>query len=229
MQTIKNDQKKLEKLINIARPIDLPPLQLNKENNDTGPDAKKKFQLPLFGKRGTFKFSTTTTAKKAIPAVNASSSSSSSTKEYKSDEEEMEDGDENVEKIKDLEKIEKQQAVNEINSEIDADLIEQTSNNESQCIDEDKLKSRLSVDFEKGFGSLKREQSIEDDLTAETSSATTVKKRRSRVRIRNDRGRDNVDINDTEEAVDIEKYSTWIPPENQCGDGSTNLNVKYGY
>lgn len=29
--------------------------------------------------------------------------------------------------------------------------------------------------------------------------------------------------------VHSEDYSTWIPPQNQSGDGRTNLNDKYGY
>ena len=26
-----------------------------------------------------------------------------------------------------------------------------------------------------------------------------------------------------------EDYSMWLPPQNQSGDGKTNLNEKYGY
>lgn len=29
--------------------------------------------------------------------------------------------------------------------------------------------------------------------------------------------------------IHSEDYSTWIPPQDQCGDGRTSLNDKYGY
>lgn len=57
-------------------------------------------------------------------------------------------------------------------------------------------------------------------------STSASKKRKNRIRIRY---RENVDIDDAEEAKQEEKVSKWIPPENQTGDGSTHLNDKYGY
>lgn len=29
--------------------------------------------------------------------------------------------------------------------------------------------------------------------------------------------------------IHSEDYSTWVPPQGQCGDGRTSLNEKYGY
>lgn len=67
-----------------------------------------------------------------------------------------------------------------------------------------------------------------DSSTSEASKGEN-KKKRNRTRARDDKPRDNIDIDDAEEAMDTEKYAGWIPPENQSGDGVTDLNSKYGY
>lgn len=71
-----------------------------------------------------------------------------------------------------------------------------------------------------------KEEMLEED---DEKQLEKQKKRRNRMRIRGERGRENVDFDDSGELVDNEKYSTWVPPENQSGDGSTTLNDKYGY
>lgn len=67
---------------------------------------------------------------------------------------------------------------------------------------------------------LNKRELVDPELTSAS------KKRKNRIRIRY---RENVDIDDAEEAKQEEKVSKWIPPENQTGDGSTHLNDKYGY
>lgn len=69
----------------------------------------------------------------------------------------------------------------------------------------------------------------EDSTTTPIKLSKAAKKRRNRIRVRGGGGRDNVDIDDAEQIEDTEKFSTWLPPQNQSGDGSTNLNDKYGY
>lgn len=64
-------------------------------------------------------------------------------------------------------------------------------------------------------------QQLEDEVQA---------KKKARQRIRNRKPvRDNVDIEETEEETDKEKFSDWLPPSNQTGDGTTSLNEKLGY
>lgn len=67
---------------------------------------------------------------------------------------------------------------------------------------------------------------------ADTSSAMAMeaaekKKARQRIRIRK-QVRDNVDMEETVEEIE-EKFTDWLPPTNQSGDGTTSLNDKLGY
>lgn len=59
------------------------------------------------------------------------------------------------------------------------------------------------------------------------SEAQAKKKARPRVRIRK-QVRDNVDMEETQEEVE-EKFTDWLPPADQSGDGTTSLNDKLGY
>lgn len=60
------------------------------------------------------------------------------------------------------------------------------------------------------------------------SSSGASNKQKSRNRQRN-KVRHHIDVDDTEEDTSPQKYSGWMPPENQSGDGMTSLNSKYGY
>lgn len=206
VQQLKTDQTNLQRLINIARPIDLPPLQA------TSPETvKPKVSLPLFGKRNTFKLSTTTIVKD--PIITSSSSS---------DPMEVEEQDE-----PDVEK-EKPNADEKPNTS--ADLAPRADVPILKPIEKqvDKIE-QLSTD--ERLQSLDNDKETEDtaDAAAIAKLSNAAKKRRNRIRLRGERGRENVDFDDSEDVIDAEKYSTWLPPENQSGDGSTNLNDKYGY
>uniref|UniRef100_A0A1A9W5U3 Uncharacterized protein n=1 Tax=Glossina brevipalpis TaxID=37001 RepID=A0A1A9W5U3_9MUSC len=66
---------------------------------------------------------------------------------------------------------------------------------------------------------------VTPDASNDSGSSNLVR-RRHRVRHR----RQEVDIDDDDEHYDpTGKYAKWIPPENQTGDGFTELNKKYGY
>ena len=59
------------------------------------------------------------------------------------------------------------------------------------------------------------------------STAESKKKARQRIRIRK-HARDNVDMEETVEETE-EKFTDWLPPVDQSGDGTTALNEKLGY
>lgn len=202
LQTLRNDHLRLQKLINIARPIDLPPLK----SDDKLSEKPKKLNLPLFGKRGTFKFGNSAAAasagvaKKIVPVETKTVTSATLTsptvvsndKSYKSDEEEMED-------------------------------------HEEKPKTEIKNNKFIKTTIHSNSNTINTAEETNEETEDNTMKDAAAKKRRNRIRIRGDRYRENVDIDDSIEHKDVAKYSTWVPPENQCGDGSTNLNQKYGY
>lgn len=67
-----------------------------------------------------------------------------------------------------------------------------------------------------------------EELVVQSSSAGPSSSNKNKNRQRN-KVRNQIDIDDTEEEANPQKYSGWIPPENQTGDGVTALNSKYGY
>lgn len=204
-QRLKTERQKVQQLIKIATPIDLPsiknPTSVNEEN-------KKKPFLPLFGKRNKTKMNLprTVTSKTIVE------------KEMRSDEEEMEEEEEISNKSE--EKI-KETAPKSRNTPSPKKENAQVVKGPA-VIPTELLKTLNDESVEK------EELSIEDADMSETYDSNNIKKKRNRIRNRG-KARENVDINDTEEIKDSAKYSGWIPPENQSGDGMTSLNKKFGY
>lgn len=85
------------------------------------------------------------------------------------------------------------------------------------------------------------------DETAESNNSTTIddkpcitknqETRKQNVNVANDKRRKKDSKVEKvksikkqyDQDVHSEDYSTWLPPQNQSGDGRTNLNDKYGY
>lgn len=202
----------------------MPPLQLDPAKENDKIKAKKNV-LPLFGKRGTFKFSSSTSSSGIKTNTNLSSSSKATTKiEHKSDEEEMEEEAVPI-SSDDVITIEKETHKSPENSEkagvSEHNICERIEESEKEDIRSIKRKHQAKIKEDK--------DEIYEDDDGKQIEKQLAKKRRNRIRIRGERGRENVDFDDSGELVDNEKYSTWVPPENQSGDGSTTLNDKYGY
>lgn len=77
---------------------------------------------------------------------------------------------------------------------------------------------------------LSTEEKVSETKIEPTSSTSEAapKKKKTRLRIKKEY-RQNVDMNDDDEFIDEEKSATWIPPDDQQGDGMTHLNAKFGY
>lgn len=217
LQSLKQDHTKLQKLIKIATPLELPLLikqndvhkkETNEENKNSQPViSTKKFNFPLFGKRN--KVQTVTSVNDSIQKL---------TKEKiecnkKSDDEEIENEVKDKQNTSNANIETKEENTNIIKGPtFDSEFQEKIDQSPCKTTDDEKL--------------LKREH--EDNEIEESNITTTNKKsKRSRNRIR-ERARDLID-GDTENVKDSEKFSNWVPPENQTGDGFTELNDKFGY
>lgn len=239
---IKADIQRVTRLINIARPIELPPLKSDDTKSDRS-QAKKKFELPLFGKKKTFGFD-----RLKQQAVNAKPSKPSETQ--------MNDG-ETIEEFDDDEndtKSSKQMAEGVSETATTESPIDEALKVATGCDDE--IKESTSA-VAKGKSVIKEQEIIHEkkmptakinDTTHHKSTpsqppatATDVEneknnpeppvvntKSRNKNRNRN-KARQQIDIDDTEEDTSPQKYSGWMPPSNQSGDGITDLNSKYGY
>lgn len=214
---------KTKKLINIARPLELPPLKLASDSPVT--DAKKKPTLPLFGKKRTFGFGKP--APKAIKIVN--SAQQKDVEEFDDDEDDLEGGSniarestsEKDVKINEKDEVSKRPSSPEElkrkvkGSEIDVPVHSSTN---KILTDESDEKCATNANAE-----------VISDAHESVESTASCKRKRNRYRNRSEKGRGNIDIDDIEEPLESEKYSKWVPPQNQSGDGITDLNSKYGY
>lgn len=233
------DIQKVKKLINITRPIDLPPLK-NAEDESSVPHDKQKMQLPLFGKKKSFGFDKlkqqVSNQKVAQPKEVAKHESI----------EEFDDDDADVDpKASSLQSDEKIMAKEtESNEEMRDNGVETTKSRDEPTIDciseltssertdtKEKISEQKLAAPKKSTDQLKP---VSSQLTADNpialneSNPVGNSKSRSKHRNRN-KVRQQIDIDDTEEDTSPQKYSGWIPPSNQSGDGITDLNSKYGY
>lgn len=196
-------------------------------------DSTKK-TLALFGKRGTFKYTSVATEVKSRNPVLLPPSGN------KSDEEELEETEEKEENAenKATEKETPSADLEHNQPTLDVEQIDKPSTSTrlvapSEPIemkhepktDQAEDQDRTAVPDDSGEENTKPISTTDSNNSSSNSVGT--KKKRNRIRIRTDKSRENVDFD--EEMVDTEKYSTWLPPQGQSGDGSTDLNVKYGY
>lgn len=243
MQRLKNDSSKIKKLINIARPLELPPLKLT--TNTPATEAKKKPALPLFGKKRTFGFGkpaavSTKFAPKVIIKSDDSSDEKKSIEEFDDDEVGSDDTNKfNESTSESVAKNQKQDVCERPSSSGDHKIItvnKTERRNESKIdapIRSSSISSETVTDEPVGNAST----SAHDELLSEaretdeitTADKSSGKRKRNRYRNRSDKGRENIDMDDIEEPLESDKYSKWVPPENQSGDGITNLNSKFGY
>lgn len=202
MQRIKADIEKVRKLQNIARPIALPPLKQSDrvELDESRPISGSN--LPLFGKIKTFGFD-----KLKSKIQNQRSSDTSRNEE-----------DESIEEFDDDDgaKTAKSPVPNEKS-------MTKSSEKPEQCITKEPSVSKDETDSQRISN-----QEIIGQETIIHSELRTGNKNKNRNKNCRNKIRNQIDIDDDEDNSP-QKYSGWIPPNNQTGDGMTELNSKYGY
>ncbi|XP_004524183.1 kanadaptin [Ceratitis capitata] len=249
-QRLNAEKHKVQRLIKIAKPIDL---QFAKLSETAKNDSTGKRQLPMIGKRNQFsKF------KIAKIVENHKSTTNPSNANLASDEEEVEDDTETssmtsnslsntaalkstVQKIPLEEEQYKKENPSDYSKSAGSPIkvygpTTVAAKNMDDKGDNNTTENLLNTDEGKASAECKtfenisvNQETLKDSAKIEESSETenTRKKRRQRQRQR--QKRQEIDIDELEEQESSEKYAKWVPPPNQSGDGYTELNDKYGY
>lgn len=214
IQRIKADIEKVRKLQNIARPIALPPL---KQNDQAELDESRPISgsnLPLFGKIKTFGFD-----KLKLKIQNQKASDTSRNEENESIEEF--DDDDRAKTVK--EPIDEKIFKNISEAKSNEKCMTKSSEKPEQCITEEPSVSKDKTDSQRiSYQEIIGEESI---IHSERQTGNKNKNRNKNCR---NKKRNQIDIDDDEDNSP-QKYSGWIPPNNQTGDGMTELNSKFGY
>lgn len=233
---MKNDIKKMQRLINIARPNELPPLKIDDAKDS---QAKKKFELPLFGKKKTFGFDK---LKQQVISQKPASPNEHDTKQAESVEEFDEDEDDKKSQNTQIEskaKVKEESILAEApkaTKNCDVQTNESTRDASKKRLDttnnkkEEPKTNEIGLNKSEIYNQKPIQRSVDESVeklnTEQILTASTKSKTRNRNR---NRMRHQIDIDDTEEDKSPQKYSEWMPPSNQTGDGTTDLNSKYGY
>lgn len=219
-------------MINIARPVELPPLQMNVSGESTASDndGKKKAALPLFGKKRTFGFGKPTPPLPKVIKV--------AEKTQEENVEEFDDDDAGASRPN--------ESTSESTTATDASRPQTSSaNNKTTAVNKnEELTSHQNNRKTSNVADKSLEESVAntsekldevrdtDEITAVAATTTTSsssKRKRNRIRPRSDKNRGQIDVDDQEEPQEADKYAKWVPPRNQSGDGITDLNAKFGY
>lgn len=232
MQQIKADIAKVKRMIQIARPIDL--ASIGKQSEPQASEVKKKLELPLFGKRFGFTKLKSTIVRQKEQQTSDNNQTIESIEEFDDDEEIV-----GADRIK-----------NEDNIPLKDEMLKDKS--AASCSDEKEHTKSVTESSEEPKPIIINEQISSAVCNSGQSTEPTEKMSEQtkpkvekinkpskidqktsfpvKMPMRNTKSkplRKLVDIDDSEE--DKKKFSQWLPPKDQSGDGVTHLNAKFGY
>ncbi|XP_050071894.1 kanadaptin [Anopheles maculipalpis] len=203
---LNSELKKIKKLIEVTKPVDLDKIGMNKPSTS---DTKRQM-LPLFGKR--------------TKLSNTFGIRESSIKAEKDADLDPPPAEPASSIVPVLEKSPKQPQDDNVAS----------SNDTINRLKQEKLGEPSSSKHNLGKRSLAA--SAEPKVVSEAAGAgghgdstSIADSKKKRTRLRGQKTRENVDIDDTVEMASEDKNVEWVPPSGQTGDGRTSLNEKYGY
>ena len=232
MMELRQEEQKVRKLVNITKPASLPELQ-------TGVTKAVTSGLAAGATVGKMKGSNIgKLQRKPLVSVNTLTKESDSKKE--------EEFKEEVEEDEEMEEDSKEK-VNEINETRQTVKLMETvkektvSNNtglaskskpseikvdEKKDISQEPVKSRVkgpTLPLAAVLEKLKQESESMDTDNNEMSTQTDLAEKKSKPKFKKQK------LTGSGMDPDDPDYTSWIPPENQVGDGKTFLNAKYGY
>ena len=238
--------KKLEKLINIAKPTEMPKLSNQKSSSLLKGNV-------LIGKRwglgGTKSIPKTISAKPKEPVFENPTKENTTIKDFnppKCDSDDDSTADKTEKEVVSTNLIQKSVTADEKEDKIiDKNPFEKDHGSESFRIKgptlpqtSDQTEER-EIKISKGcvVGSF-TDQTIEENTVEDSDEPLPKKPKKRRPKKytkyendKDDKNKDSDEDNKVEGDYDISdpKVATWLPPTNQTGDGRTSLNDKYGY
>lgn len=212
---LKQDHAQVIKLVNIARPADLPPLTTQYDSQATKTQNKSKF--PMFGKR--------LKVKVAIP-------------KEKAVEKPVDDNDEQDDNYDVKNPIEEKMEV--VESLVEAESTNKKAfiiENENTKLSEEKRET-IVMKFNNSTSKLTKntvsetkdkDVDVSNSIQSKTEDSESKRKKNQRRIAQREEKLEKEKQRGYAEDLRKEDYNMWVPPEDQTGDGKTSLNDKYGY
>ncbi|XP_066991440.2 kanadaptin [Anabrus simplex] len=232
LASLRQEEARLRKLVNIARPASLPELAKPKELPPVSRPVVAAKTGPMKRKATSFKPQPSELVGRSSPK---SEVSAADIEEEEEEEEEEEGNEEDKNKNNDGKSI----SVNEVSlsgSVCDSDFQDGPAKKEALSCSENEREERVPSP-DKSSLVVKENHNIAPKIigpslppTGIDSNSEPSEKRRKRnrgkaSRIKAESEKNFVDDYDASDPA----YSMWVPPEDQSGDGRTKLNDKYGY
>ena len=211
LQSQQTELKRLEQLVNLAKPTELPKLQLNKSTSKSVMIGKR------FGFGKSKNLRTIETKPQTISKENKVSAGA-----QKLSEEILND--------KLIDEVESDKKV----KQIDPGKVNQAKEKPETTNKVENKKTSLFQNEQEN----KTEKRVTETQISPELQMTEIEEKEKIVEKKNRKRRPNKDTSiadnvrvpgDYESSLNDDKYATWVPPANQSGDGRTSLNDKYGY
>ncbi|XP_015602841.1 kanadaptin [Cephus cinctus] len=231
LQNLRKEEARLIKLVNIAKPANLPSLTPHVRKGETG-QTDKKFEkvIPMVGHTKKLKPLSKKSETKTSYDLSIMSMDTTNKKEHDShNDDDLTDDIDNNTKIPHEHPREKFNDILEARNE---DVQEEMSvNNEKQIQEDPSIKYNDNpaekVDNDHSINNM---EDAEEEEHEKNEVEARKKKNRNlkRTQVRTEKAAKEIQ-KAYEQDMFREGYSMWIPPQDQSGDGKTNLNQKYGY